>query len=189
MKNVKLNKIQPAEVRGYTVCPEVRTLVTKMGWTSLRPAGYLLALERLETEGNYTTNVENILLALSDISPTLRPSKQSVRIILAKAEDAGTIRKTITNGRQQHYALTIFGREVVEQIRTAVIAFAEWERTLPGGRYTPAVGKTKNNQIKALKKANATLNAVNNEQARIIREQDARIYELEMLVASLTRRP
>lgn len=185
-----MKKIQLAEVRGYVACPEVRALVKKMGWNNIRPARYLLALERLEEEGNFTPHLDNILLTLSDISPTSIASMPTIQNVMEKAEIAGTIRKagTTHNGTQQ-YALTTFGREIVTEIRAAVIAFAEWERKLPTGRYNPARRNTKTQEIQALTKENEKLNVINEEQARVIREQEVRINELEMLVASLTRRP
>lgn len=189
MKNVTSRKIQPHEVRGYAkICPEVRAVMKKMGWKNFRPAAYLLALELLEAEGNFTPHLDNILFTLSDISPTSRSNMPTITNVIEKAEIAGTIRKTSTtmNGKQQ-YALTAYGREVIEEIRSAVAAFAELERKLPGGRYIASGGSTKTEEIKALTKENERLSAVYNQQVKVIREQDVRIHELEMLVASLTR--
>lgn len=189
MKKNSIYKVQPVEVRGYSVCPAVKNMVNKMGWKDLTAGAYLLAVEGLTAQGTYTVQVRNIISALTEIFPGLTP--RSVKTMLTRAIEVGTIRPdgTSPDGAVEFYALTAHGEKVAAEVREAASEFAAWERTLPTGHFSYSLPATQKSQIAALTAENHTLANKTAALTKKVSEQSERIAELEAILASVTSRP
>lgn len=188
MKNSTF-KVQPADVRGYSVCPAVKNLNKKVGWQYFSTAAYVLAVEGLTNEGTRTIRFESIREALSDVFPTV--GRRSMNVMLEKALQAGTIRPagTSPDGSAQFYALTAYGAEIAEQVREAAREFAVWEQKLPGGRFEPHRKTKMKEQIATLTKENEKAHRRNSALTLKVAKLETRIAELEADLATLSRRP